>query len=147
MSIGERIKEERKKKGFNQAQLAELIGVHEMTLRRWENDIRSPNSKSLYALADALNTSANYLMGETDDPAPMVGRVQNVDSNFIEKNEDTSIQQKDIDNSTRSIVYESSPVPENSIVYEFGHGKRLVFPMGTPESIIIATIAAVDKRG
>lgn len=44
--IGERLKVIRKGK-FTQAELAEKIGVHEITIRRWESGHRSPSSADL----------------------------------------------------------------------------------------------------
>ncbi len=75
MRLGERIKKARKGKG-TQAELAEQIGVHEMTIRRWESGERYPDADMLQKLAAALGTSVSYLVGETEDPqapAPMGG--------------------------------------------------------------------------
>ena len=66
--LGARIKKLRKGK-FSQAELAERLGVHEMTVRRWENTDRQPTADALQKLAQALNTTTGYLLGETDDPA------------------------------------------------------------------------------
>jgi transcriptional regulator with XRE-family HTH domain len=67
MTIGERIKIARKASNLKQADLAEKIGVHEVTLRTWENGNKGPNSVILSKLAAALSTSVSYLIGETDD--------------------------------------------------------------------------------
>jgi DNA-binding transcriptional regulator YiaG len=69
MTVGEKIRSTRKHK-LTQSQLAEAIGVHEMTLRRWENGLRVPNADDLQRLATVLNTSVAYLMDETDNMAP-----------------------------------------------------------------------------
>ena len=71
MRLGERIKKARKGKE-TQAELAEQIGVHEMTIRRWEAGERYPDADMLQKLAAALGTSVSYLMGETDDPQSSV---------------------------------------------------------------------------
>ena len=68
MGIGGRIKALRKGK-FNQAELAELVGVHETTLRRWEQERdRGPDLDALKRIAEVLDTSVAYLTGETDNP-------------------------------------------------------------------------------
>ena len=67
MRLGERIKKARKGKG-TQAELAEQIGVHEMTIRRWESGERYPDADMLQKLSVALGTSISYLVGETDAP-------------------------------------------------------------------------------
>jgi transcriptional regulator with XRE-family HTH domain len=73
MLTGERIRDLRKSKGFTQAKLAELAGTQEVSIRRWEGGKRPPGTESLLALASALHTTAAYLLGETDDPAPWFG--------------------------------------------------------------------------
>lgn len=68
MGVGERIKHLRKGK-YTQSELAELIGVHETTIRRWEQERdRGPDLDALKRIAHALETSVAYLTGETDDP-------------------------------------------------------------------------------
>jgi transcriptional regulator with XRE-family HTH domain len=70
MILGERIKNARKKIHLTQAELAEKIGVHEVTVRTWENTDKCPNTKTMPKLAAALETSVAYILGETDDPSP-----------------------------------------------------------------------------
>lgn len=48
MSLGARLKEERKRLGFNQSEFAELVGSSYKSQLRWEKDESSPS-------ADALN--------------------------------------------------------------------------------------------
>ena len=76
MNFGERLKKVRKGR-YNQEELASLIGVHTNTISRWENGSRSPDAGTLQKLAQALDTSTGYLLGETDDPqvlaAPAAG--------------------------------------------------------------------------
>ena len=71
MGVGERIKELRRLKGMTQAKLAEVVGVHEVTLRSWENGAQGINTASLLNLSLALGTTTSYLLGETDDPSPL----------------------------------------------------------------------------
>ena len=70
MKIGARIKNTRKKNKLTQAELAEKISVHEVTVRTWENTDKGPNSAVMPSLASALGTTVAYLMGETNDPEP-----------------------------------------------------------------------------
>ncbi len=46
MTLGERIRTARKEK-YTQEELAEMIGVHVNTLRRWERGERSPDAKMM----------------------------------------------------------------------------------------------------
>ena len=80
MTLGERIKKARKGK-MTQAELAEQIGVHEITLRRWELGERSPDADVIPKIAEVLGVSVTYLMGvegalpEAQDVAPTKAKV------------------------------------------------------------------------
>lgn len=67
MEIKDKIRLQRKSAGLNQDKLSELIGVSSKTLQRWENGERSPRLDELGKLAQALGTTAGYLMGETEN--------------------------------------------------------------------------------
>jgi transcriptional regulator with XRE-family HTH domain len=64
-AIGSRIKALRKKVRLTQAELAEKIGTHEVTLRRWENSNVAPDSKILLKMASALGVDVTDIL---DDP-------------------------------------------------------------------------------
>jgi transcriptional regulator with XRE-family HTH domain len=64
-TFGERIRELRRKKGLSQKALANSMGVQEATLSRYENDRRVYQWDGLIKLADALDTSVDYLLGRT----------------------------------------------------------------------------------
>ena len=66
MTLGERIRKARKGK-YTQAELADILGIHEMTLRRWELWERSPDADVLPKLSEALGISISELMGENND--------------------------------------------------------------------------------
>lgn len=67
MGIGNRIKILRKKTGLTQPELAEKIGVHETTIRRWELEKdRGPDGKSVNKIATILNTTPEYLLTGDD---------------------------------------------------------------------------------
>lgn len=69
MDMSGRIKERRRAVGLSQKQLAERLGISDMTVRRWETTSRRPDSDLLPDLAALLNTSINYLLLGTDDLA------------------------------------------------------------------------------
>lgn len=66
MTLGEKIRKARKRK-MTQAELAEAIGVHEMTIRRWELGKNFPDVGALQKIADALSIPLSEF---TDDNAP-----------------------------------------------------------------------------
>lgn len=64
-SFGNRLKTLRKKAGLTQPELAYLIGVHETTIRRWENDNKStPSIEEVKKLALALHVSESDLIND-----------------------------------------------------------------------------------
>ena len=66
MGIGKRIRELRKHAGMTQPQLAEKVGVHETTIRRWEQETdKGPDTAMIRRLADILNTTAENLLSES----------------------------------------------------------------------------------
>lgn len=48
--------------GLTQTQLAERLGVTQLTISRWENDIRAPRRATLYKLAEVLGCEARDLV-------------------------------------------------------------------------------------
>lgn len=63
ISIGKRIAECRRGKGFTQEELANRLGVTPQALSKWENGISSPDLLMLYALCEILDVSADLLLG------------------------------------------------------------------------------------
>lgn len=54
MTTGEKIKFFRKEKGLSQKELAELSGVSEISIRKYEADSRKPKIETLLKIADVL---------------------------------------------------------------------------------------------
>lgn len=52
--------------GISQQQLADVIGVSQQSINKYENHNTEPDIRTLVALADAFNTSVDYLIGHTD---------------------------------------------------------------------------------
>lgn len=69
MSItAERIKKLRKQKQLTQQKLADNINSSRVTISQIEVDIRNPSYAMLSLIADALDTTVEYLQGKTDNP-------------------------------------------------------------------------------
>lgn len=66
MTMGERIKELRKKNGMTQTDLAKELGVTKGTISTWETGSRSPSFDVLDQLCGMFHASMDYLMGRTD---------------------------------------------------------------------------------
>ncbi len=70
---GDRVKSIREFHGITQEQLAEQIGVAVLQINRYENNKTEPNGETVGKIALALQVSADYLLGLTDDPVPAHG--------------------------------------------------------------------------
>ena len=57
----QRLSRLRRRKGWSQEVLAGLSGLSERTIRKYEHGTLMPSMQSLSALADALDTSMDYL--------------------------------------------------------------------------------------
>ena len=67
MTIGEKIKQERKAMGLSQEQLAEKIMVSRAAVAKWENDIGVPDIENLKALAKLFGMTLDELAGEGEE--------------------------------------------------------------------------------
>lgn len=67
MTLGERIASMRGFRRYTQEQLGALVGVTKQTISGWEHDRRTPDSDDLVKLCLALDCTADYLIGLTDD--------------------------------------------------------------------------------
>jgi len=62
-TMGKRIMQLRKEKGFTQEQLAEMMGVSAQAVSKWENDVSCPDISILPLLAEKLGVSTDELLG------------------------------------------------------------------------------------
>lgn len=60
-SIGDRIRFARKEAGFNQAGLAERVGVSQPAVANWESGVHDPRRLMLAKIADVLSVSPEWL--------------------------------------------------------------------------------------
>ena len=63
MKFGEKLKEARRRNGLSQVELADALGVHSMTVSRWELSIRYPDVRYLPAMTRLLHVSSDDLLG------------------------------------------------------------------------------------
>lgn len=62
MTIGEKILNLRKARGWSQEELAERIGVSRQAVSRWESDSAKPDADKIIAICDLFGVSADYLL-------------------------------------------------------------------------------------
>jgi repressor LexA len=66
---GQRIRELRVRRGLTRRGLEDASGISQRQIAYLEDDTKEPKRETLRALALALETTADYLLGLSDDPA------------------------------------------------------------------------------
>lgn len=73
MNIADRLKELRKKAGYSQEQLAEMLDVSRQAVSKWESAQGNPDIENLVKLTEIYHVSADYiLIGHTKEDLPKV---------------------------------------------------------------------------
>jgi SOS-response transcriptional repressor LexA len=72
MSLGDRIREKRKAKGLTLQQLGDVFGISRSSVSDWERGATRPDQNKLVRLAEALDTSMEYLLQNSDLKAPVI---------------------------------------------------------------------------
>ena len=67
MTLGEKIKQLRDEKGIDQLKLARLCGVNRNSIYMYERNNVQPRQEVLSRIANALDVSIDYLLGNSDD--------------------------------------------------------------------------------
>lgn len=67
LTVGVRIKELRTQKKLNQPELARIIGLTYIQIGRYETGKSNPSADVLNRLAQALDTTTDFLMKGTED--------------------------------------------------------------------------------
>ena len=67
MGFSERLKESRKKARLTQVEIAEKLGISQPAYASWERGAKKPTQENLVKLAQVLNVTIDYLVGNSDD--------------------------------------------------------------------------------
>lgn len=76
-------------KNISQQQLADIIGVSQQSINKYENHNVEPDIETLIKIADYFNTSVDYLIGHTD----IEHIIENVNHYDLNEEETTVIDQ------------------------------------------------------
>jgi transcriptional regulator with XRE-family HTH domain len=75
--FGRRLADARRLRGLTQEQLAERANVPAAVISHFETGVRaSASADNLVKLADALQVSVDYLLGRTDETAPVASDLE-----------------------------------------------------------------------
>lgn len=67
MTLGERIKEQRKKLNYSQEKIAEMVGTSRQAVTKWETDLSMPCMENMIRLAEVFGISLNELTTGTGE--------------------------------------------------------------------------------
>lgn len=65
--LGERIKQLREEKGYQQKDIANRLGISKQAFSNYENGTREPNLLTVIRIADLFDVSVEYLLGLTTE--------------------------------------------------------------------------------
>lgn len=65
---GDRLRQLREEQGYTQEELSEMLDIGVTQIWRYENEKSKPSSDILTKISRALDVSADYLLGLTDEP-------------------------------------------------------------------------------
>ena len=66
MTLGQKLKEMRRKMGLSQEALGEIICVSRQAITKWENDTGIPDISNLQELSKIFGTTIDYLLNENN---------------------------------------------------------------------------------
>lgn len=72
MALGDRIREKRKAKGWSGQQLGDVFGISRSSVSDWERGATRPDPDKLVRLAQALDTSVEYLLENNAGKQPVI---------------------------------------------------------------------------
>lgn len=83
-SFGERLKNEREKKGLSQQELADRLKLSQSSIAYYERDKKQPPFETLNEIADYFEVQTDYLLGRTNNR----GHVQLNNSSLLKRYSD-----------------------------------------------------------
>lgn len=67
MEFSERLKKLRKQAQLTQVDVAEKLGISQPAYASWERGVKKPTQENLVKIAQVLNVSVDYLVGNSDE--------------------------------------------------------------------------------
>lgn len=78
MTLGQKLKEIRKRFGLSQEQLAEIMNVSRQAITKWENDGGIPDVSNLQELSKVFGITVDYLLND-DNGLPALSMIKALD--------------------------------------------------------------------
>lgn len=93
MEFSERLKTLRKQVQLTQVDVAEKLGISQPAYASWERGIKKPTQENLVKIAQILNVSVDYLVGNSDYT---VDKLDNIELLFRMNSKGLSDEEKEI---------------------------------------------------
>lgn len=76
MTFAERLKELRKQAHLTQVELAKRLGIGQSSYADWERGKKNPTQENLIRLAQILNVSVDYLVGNSEEKSDELDNIE-----------------------------------------------------------------------
>ena len=95
MEFSERLKNLRKQAHLTQTEVAEKLGISQQAYASWERGIKKPTQDNLVKIAQILNVSIDYLIGNSDESVK-ADELENVELIFRMNSKGLTDEEKEI---------------------------------------------------
>ena len=92
MEFAERLKALRKQVKLTQAQIAEKLDISQQAYASWERGVKKPTQENLVKIAQVLNVSVDYLVGNSEE------KLDNIELLFRMNSKGLTVEEKEIFN-------------------------------------------------
>ena len=76
MEFSERLKDLRKQAGLTQVDVAEKLGISQPAYASWERGVKKPTQENLVKIAQILNVSVDYLVGNSEEKSDELDNIE-----------------------------------------------------------------------
>lgn len=93
MEFSERLKDLRKQAGLTQVDVAEKLGISQPAYASWERGVKKPTQDNLVKIAQILNASVDYLVGNSEE---RIDELDNIELLFRMNSKGLTEEEKEI---------------------------------------------------
>lgn len=76
MEFSERLKKLRKDAGLTQVDVASKLGISQQAYASWERGVKKPTQDNLVKIAQVLNVSVDYLVGNLEEKSDALDNIE-----------------------------------------------------------------------
>ena len=76
MEFSERLKDLRKQAALTKVDVAENLGITQPAYATWERGVKKPTQENLVKIAQILNVSIDYLVGNSDEKSDELDNIE-----------------------------------------------------------------------